>query len=781
VLVLAVAVAIAGLMVPAAQRATAAPAQDWISVSDLEDLLAATPNGIPGHFTTVLGGSTLSQQEPVDLPLTVLSVIPDAGPAGDLVLVSLDLTNPDMARIGNIAAGMSGSPVVIATGGSDKVVGALSYGDIFTTNGLALATPIEDMLAVEDAGLAAARPAAASPRRIPPVRVDGTTISRIFVTAPGATKVRSNAGAATDPGTAYFTPLLGLQISGLPVKSSSYSRLESGALRHGLRVLAPHGGRAAGRSADFEPEIVPGASAGTFYSLGALNVGAVGTVTYTTADQGLVAFGHPLLWTGPSDAFFTSAWIEGMWTSTLSSYKLGSPGRVLGSLVQDRGAGVGARLDQEPVPVPVRATATVTAGGPAVTRTAETLVAPGTFATDMRSDLPAAAATQPIFAAADISSLPGSAKTDMTIVLSDGARDHTIHRTNLYDDEYDVQGAPGQEVYGSLEAVLSNPEGIAPATVKSIELTTEVSSTRERALLAGIYAPNGLRAGRNTLSVAIKPYRSTTEQRVPVTLTLPPGMPVNGVVKAVSGQDADVQMDDSSLAGIVAGLNGAPANSDIVVEFRPDGSDQAGPRGIAHTSTVISGELEAATSSISVEPSATRIVAGQKVALSGSVRPVPVGATVMVQRRTVGSSTWRTVRRAVSLDVLDDEGTFEVSDRPQLNSVYRISYAGSNGLILGSSADRRVTVRGRLVVSGAATTNGFALKAAITPKVAGATVTFQRLRAGKWHPIKVVKTGSTGQARVMWRVAKGTYQVRAVLTGTPEFAGNISRTVRLHR
>ena len=50
------------------------------------------------------------------------------------------MTDPVMKDIGGIAAGMSGSPLFIDVGG-DKMIGALSYGDIFTLNGLGLATP----------------------------------------------------------------------------------------------------------------------------------------------------------------------------------------------------------------------------------------------------------------------------------------------------------------------------------------------------------------------------------------------------------------------------------------------------------------------------------------------------------------------------------------------------------------------------------------------------------------------------------------------------------------
>ena len=48
---------------------------------------------------------------------------------------------------------MSGSPLRVGKAGgplaSDPLVGAVSYGDIFTTNGLGLATPIDLMSSIE--------------------------------------------------------------------------------------------------------------------------------------------------------------------------------------------------------------------------------------------------------------------------------------------------------------------------------------------------------------------------------------------------------------------------------------------------------------------------------------------------------------------------------------------------------------------------------------------------------------------------------------------------------
>ena len=382
-----------------------------------------------------MGGPTAAQQAPVDIRLKVLSVVPGAGPAGALLLVRLDLTDPAMVPIGNIAAGMSGSPVFVDSGGA-KLVGALSYGDSFTTGGLAMATPIEHMIAVEGSGLAPAAAAGTSPtpRPIDPIRVAGRTISRVVVDVPNASgkgKAQTQSSADADDGTAHFVPLLGMQIGGLPTQSAAYRKLASDAQRHGLRVLTPHGWRARWSGGGLRDASRPGASAGTFFSIGDLPFGAVGTVTYTTANSGAVAFGHPLMWTGSTSAFFTNAWIDGVWSSSLGSYKLGSPSAVRGTLVQDRGAGVGARLGQGPTPTTVTSVATVTSPGrPTAHSEAQTKIAPFAFATWMRSDLPAAAAIQPVLRAADAEVMSGSATTKLHLTVNDGAHDYTIDRTN---------------------------------------------------------------------------------------------------------------------------------------------------------------------------------------------------------------------------------------------------------------------------------------------------------------------------------------------------------------
>ena len=139
-IVTVLALALAAQVAPA----HAAP-PDYLGLDQLRSLLAAAPDGIEGYFLTVPGGPSVAQQSPVKVRMTVKAVADGQGPDGALILFEADMTDPVMQDIGGIAAGMSGSPLFIDAGGY-KMIGALSYGDIFTLNGLGLATPIEYML-----------------------------------------------------------------------------------------------------------------------------------------------------------------------------------------------------------------------------------------------------------------------------------------------------------------------------------------------------------------------------------------------------------------------------------------------------------------------------------------------------------------------------------------------------------------------------------------------------------------------------------------------------------
>ena len=147
-----------------------------------------------------------------------------------------------MDQIGGIAEGMSGSPLYVDDNGTAKLVGAVSYGDMFTTGGLGLATPIQYMSAIESTyGVSGAMAAqAATPARAvtfaKPVRTPAGQIDRIVVarSRADAERLQRTAGAPV------FAPLAAVQIHGLAPGSRAYKALAKHLTKQGFDV-APSG------------------------------------------------------------------------------------------------------------------------------------------------------------------------------------------------------------------------------------------------------------------------------------------------------------------------------------------------------------------------------------------------------------------------------------------------------------------------------------------------------------------------------------------------------------
>ena len=130
-------VAVAVLTLALAPAVPAAPPGPTMDLTELGAALESGP--LDGYLLTTMSGTT-----PEPIPLQVQSLISYS----DGTLIMFEAGGPVIDRIGGIAAGMSGSPVYVDVAGTDYLVGALSYGDIFTLGGTGLATPIEYMRAV---------------------------------------------------------------------------------------------------------------------------------------------------------------------------------------------------------------------------------------------------------------------------------------------------------------------------------------------------------------------------------------------------------------------------------------------------------------------------------------------------------------------------------------------------------------------------------------------------------------------------------------------------------
>jgi hypothetical protein len=790
--------------------AAAAPSDPWLDLAGLQTLINAHPSGVDGTFRTVVGGGA-GGQAPASIPMKVLAIIGNAGPDGALIYFEADMTDPVMAEIGNIASGMSGSPLYVDDGGTQKVIGALSYGDVFATNGGGLATPIEYMINVETTY--PVTPAVA--RRADVSATLGTTPEYAIASLPASVDVagdvrrvivaRDRVAAVAAPrsdGTAVFAPLAALQIGGLPYDSAAYkalvAKLEAG--RH--TVLRGLGTGPGGWDPDYQTALIPGAACAAMYSRGEFWAGGIGTVTYVNGNV-LMAFGHPMDWSGPSGLYLDNAWIDGIWSSTYSSYKLGEPGKVRGTITQDRGAGIGARLDQTPAEVPVTATATVTSSGVTRTVTSPVYLARSIVDQYFGPSVAAAAVSVPIYKAGDVFAMGGGATTSTVVKVSDGTNQYTVTRANIWDNSADVTYDATQDVAAVLGELIYNAEGVAPATIVSVDYQASVSPQRRLATIVGVSVPGGVQVGGNTVNVTLAPYGSMDDVTIPVRLTLPEGSSTEGVLTVSSARESgDTPMGPegrsedetarvaareiapratrTTLAQLAAELNAAPTNADIKVSFQT-----AAPQPLAAYGTTdyfIAGSTSVSSGMMQLVLSPTTANYGTRtVSLSGSVAPVFEAGTVAVYRRAAGASAWTLVDGAVAVEPqADGSGAFGLLlTGPKKSTTYKAVWAGDSRT-MGVSGQAKLAVRAKVTLGGRVLSGGgVKLTAKVAPSQTGRMVAFEKKSGKKWLKLAQLKLKSGSTVSWTWRPAAGSHRVRARFTGSTTNAAATSATLKV--
>ena len=654
---LAVAVLVAAALwaVIAPSAATAAPPASTWSLTALQSHLDGGP--VDGYFLTVLGGATEADQTPVAIPATIESIVPAETQDGALILFAA--TGPTMDDIGGIAAGMSGSPLYVGDPDdpqpTDPLVGAVSYGDIFTTGGLGLATPIEYMIAIQTdhatAGTAATPAARAeSVPLVKPVTTSSTTVKRVVVAA-SAARAKSIQAAS---GTAVFAPLDVIEIGGLSAQSKLFKQTASKLEAAGYQVVAAPAASAAGAyDPAWSTPLVAGGSLGTVYSVGDLWIGAAGTVTYVDGDT-VMAYGHPLDWLGSTDAYLTNAWVSGIWHTTMEPYKLMAVAATQGSITQDRGSGVEGVVGTLPAETTVSASATFDGKTVAsASRVAQAVVNPELF-----YDLPDYAAQVPIYKAIDAGQLGGSATTTSTVVVNDGTKDYTVTIKNVWDDPYDVTYETTNDIDNMLYTLTEDSDGIAPATIKSVEFQTDLSAQRNEARIVGAQVPGGLKIGANDVIVTLAQYGVKDLQTAHVTLTLPRGTSIGGGIEVYGagyyGDDSffDGFMggpraatdDRQSVADLVAQLEQAPTNDDIIVAYGGDGpSSNSSLEGTGATTWFVNGDISMNASHMLLRAVPNVVKKHSQVRLVGAIMGAANPTRVSLYESRVGTKSRRLV------------------------------------------------------------------------------------------------------------------------------------------
>lgn len=255
--------------------------------------------GMEGHADTVITGDTISQ-----FNVKVLGVMKDRGPSGDLILAKF--SGPVMDKTGGIAHGMSGSPVYI----DGRLVGAVAYGWGFADGTIGMITPIMDMVKLWNNPY--------EPNKAKPFTYD------------------------------ELIPL-GTPLMAYGFDQTSLSYLQDKLPQYKYQPYAT----AAATGDDTPKPLVAGGSVAALLVDGDLKLGAIGTVTYVDKDR-IVAFGHPFLKRGTTSYFMHNANIFTVVKSVESAFKLGSMGSEVGTVTEDRGAGIAGEMNKISAGIPMR-------------------------------------------------------------------------------------------------------------------------------------------------------------------------------------------------------------------------------------------------------------------------------------------------------------------------------------------------------------------------------------------------------------------------------------------
>lgn len=303
-----------------------------IAAADCETVMptSSVTAGMTGTGWTVSSGTT---REPFDVE--VIGVLPNAiGPGRDLILV--EGSSPAISAAGGIWSGMSGSPVYI--GGA--FVGVVAYGLSFGPSPIAGLTPASDLVALADL------PVTAAIRRLD--RAPAT------VRLPDglARTVAGRAGISAQDATGLKQLTLPLSVSGLSPRGMQ--SLTTHLQKQGKSFIPYVGGSVPRVGTGPAPDLEAGDNFAATIAYGDLTIAAVGTASYV-CDGRAVAFGHPATFGGAVTLGANAAEALMVVPETLGApYKLATVGETIGTLDQDRLAGVRSRLGEAPAATPIR-------------------------------------------------------------------------------------------------------------------------------------------------------------------------------------------------------------------------------------------------------------------------------------------------------------------------------------------------------------------------------------------------------------------------------------------
>ena len=522
--------------------APAAPAAACPETVPIDQVLP----GMAAHGLTVTSGKT-----PEEFGVEVLGVLDDGiAPGVDMIIVKVAMADLDTDADG-IWEGMSGSPVY-SDDAEQHLIGAVSYGMAFGPSAIGGLTPAGDMAKLLDLAPAA-------------VRVPASLRARIAA----AGDLSAHQAAA------------GLERLRVPLAVSGLrgNRLQSFAARlGGGERFSPFSAGVAPPAAGDPAEIVAGGNFAAAMSYGDITAGGVGTVTEVCGDH-VLAFGHPMNFDGPSAlSAHTATAIAIQDDPAGPPFKIANIGGVVGTLDQDRLAGIRALLGDAPTPIPV--TSTVTDGG--------TAARDGLTSVNRTREAPDVAAFHLVSNIDSVIDRVGGGRTELgwTVTGIAGGRPFSLSRNNRFADPSDISFASADELYFELASLAGNP--FADVTFTGVSLTAKVREAFSQYRITGLqrFAGGGwVKVGDSTpveltpgvplrVRVLLAAYRSSAPV-APVELRLPVAadaggdgtLDISGGSSGGGGGEEGSGEEPKSFAELLTMLRKAPRNDDVKAQL----------------------------------------------------------------------------------------------------------------------------------------------------------------------------------------------------------------------
>jgi hypothetical protein len=458
--------------------------------------------GDPAILRTVMHGDSIEE-----FPAEIVGVLSSGRVEGQLIIAKA--TSERLKQLG-VAQGMSGSPVYV--GG--KLIGALSSSWLFEREPLFGITPIGEMLKVLEHPSAPATGPAVGPAGVevaaPPRGVRFGEFHWGDEKQPGPSE-GSRAQEATPAATAGSPVALPIPLA--------CAGLAPGALPRVQQWLEPAGFNAVegGLAASGGPtasSLEPGSAVAVDLLRGDLRLAAIGTLTWRDGDRVLL-FGHPFFQSGNVRLPLSTAQITTVISSNYVSFKLGTPGREVGVVTQDRHSGVAGVIGPRARLLPLEV------------RVAGTVPQPRTFHFEMVQDRSLASQ---LAAAATLNCLLESGGTAASQTTRWTLTFHRHGEPPLVVGDVETGEAPLTSTVASITAALAFLFGNPFETLQLDSLAVAVQvepgrqewTLRDARLLESAVRPGG----RAHVACRIERWRGATETRVlevPVAEELPNG------------------------------------------------------------------------------------------------------------------------------------------------------------------------------------------------------------------------------------------------------------------